>query len=785
MTNTDKKESLTEESTFQYFIKILILLAIIMLSGKSHAQTNTILVFVSHEETYYSEYIVMVEALAAQGYNLDIRSASAMDATSYMLPSGTDIVATANTLTGSSYAAFTAQFQDLFGAPWDNSVNPTPATISVDGSILDVIDMSNYDALVMPGGTGAQDYRVDGSYTSQGAGGREITAAVVEAVAIKLNELAIDALMHGKPILAQCHGASLPVFWRVPATSGPGAESMGYSLLKDGFATGFPEAATATALSNLDITYKADDRVTITSPHPDLNAGIDAQSKIITSRDWYPQTVAYATRALLNILGSYPSSTSMTSNRSILILHGGAVDVTDCDASNPANDIPCNYGTAAENLPADYQDLVSLLSANSPSDAYAFTVSDLNISGTLQYDANDEADILSYLDDYDVVIYYKHWSTNMTEALQDAMVSYADNGGGVISLHHGLYNDHFYGSGKDILVDELFGAQSNSSGWGASRANYNLVSSNYGHFITTHAINYPPAMTWSSATPLTATNTSLSYYSALSVFDEIYTNMTFQPGVTFGYGIDEITPLLSNDVNTNAQSNVSGFSRLFDSSGDGTVGRVVYLQPGENKDNYAVTSSFGQMIRNAVSWAAPAAADPVVLPVELGPFDVAIHPGYHELSWTTFSELNNDHFVIERRGDQGDWSPIGIVEGAGTVYIKQIYHFIDRSPLIGTNYYRLKQMDFDGVFEHSKVLFAYHKPIGNELVVLPNPTSNYIHVRGNLDLPTAVTILNSSGQAVEKHIFTGYPIDVSRLPNGIYYIIIGEYQGITRRFIKR
>lgn len=783
MTNTENKAG-TKDPTFNYFIKRLMLLGIIMLAGSVKAQTNNILVFVSHEETYYSEYIVMAEALEAQGYSLDVRSATALDVSSYMLPGGTDIEATANTLNGSSYADFTAQFQDMFDASWDAGVNPTPSNISVDGSILDVLDMSIYDALVIPGGTGAQAYRVDDSYASQGAGGRLLSAVTVQAVAEKLNELAINALMNGKPVMAQCHGASLPAYWRIPGTSGPGEEAIGYSILKDGFATGYPEPATGAALSDLDITHKVDDRVTISSPHPDLNAGIDAQYKIITTRDWYPQTVAYGTRALLNILGSYPSPASMTSNRSVLILHGGSIDESNCSAANSANDVPCNYGTGAD-LPADYEDLADLLVANSTIDNYIYTVSDLNISGALPYNPNDENDILGHLDNYDVVIYYKHWSTNMNDALQNALVNYADNGGGVVSLHHGLYNDRFYGPGKDILVNQLFGAQSNSSGWGANRTNYNLVASNYGHFITTHGIDYPQAMTWSSAAPLSSTNSSLSYYSALPVFEEIYTNMTFQPGVVFGHGTNEITPLLSNDVNTNTQSNVSGFSRLFDPTDDGSVGRVVYLQPGENRDNYSVSSAFGQMIRNAIAWAAPAVADAVVLPVELGRFDVAVNPHHHELSWTTFSELNNDHFMVERKGELGDWSPIGKVEGSGTVNTQQYYSFNDQQPLVGTNYYRLKQVDFDGAYEYSEIVFAFHQPTGNELIIIPNPTSDYIQMRGNLDLPIAVSILNSSGQAIEKQIFNGNPIDVSNLLNGVYYLVLGEDRNITQRFIRK
>ncbi|GEM_PF-1695892 len=784
MTTTNNKASLNIELALGDLIRILVLLSIIVIASSAKAQTNNILVFVSHEDTYYSEYIVMVEALEALGYAIDVRSASTMYATSYMIPGGTDIESTANTLPGSNYATFTAQFQELFGATWDASVNSTPSNITVSGSILDVIDMSNYDALVIPGGTGATAYRVDGTYASQGGGGRLISAGTVEAVAEKLNELAIDALMNGKPLLAQCHGASLPAYWRIPGTSGPGEEAIGYSILKDGFATGYPEPATGVALSNLDITQKTDDRVTISSPHTDLNAGVDAEYKIITSRDWYPQTVSYATRALVNVLESYPTSISLSSNRSVLILHGGAVDESNCSAANPANDVPCNYGTGAD-LPADYVHLSTLLSSVSSRDNYSFTVNELNIIGTLPYGVNDENNILNYINNYDVVIYYKHWSTGMNDALQNAMVTYADNGGGVISLHHGLYNDLFYGSGKNVLVEQLFEAQSNSTGWGADRTTYSLVSSNYGHFITTHGIDYPEALTWSSASPLSSSNTSLSYYSAISIFDETYTNMAFEPSATFGYGLNEITPLLSNDVNTNTQSNVSGFSKLFDPSGDGTVGKVVYLQPGENRDNYAINSLFGQMIRNAVAWAAPTAASPVVLPVELGHMDIIIKPHHHVLTWETFTELNNDHFIVERKGDSGEWSPIGIVEGMGTTNSKQLYYFQDDAPLIGTNYYRLKQIDFDGGFEYSEIVFAFHQPATHELVLYPNPARNSFQVKGNLHQPASIRIINSTGKSVLQMSYKGEPIRIDHLPNGLYQVLLGDKLVVSSTLIKR
>ena len=51
-----------------------------------------------------------------------------------MIPSGTDIAATANSLSGSDYASFQADFLDQFGANWDNSLNGTPNFIPTQGS---------------------------------------------------------------------------------------------------------------------------------------------------------------------------------------------------------------------------------------------------------------------------------------------------------------------------------------------------------------------------------------------------------------------------------------------------------------------------------------------------------------------------------------------------------------------------------------------------------------------------------------------------------------------------
>ncbi len=565
------------------------------------------MLFVSHEETYYSEYIVMQQALLAAGYTVDVRSTSDLQATTYMIPDGTTIEETANTLASSNYSQFTSQFLSYFGSPWNDAYNATPDSIPVNGRIQDIVNMNDYLALVVVGGVGAQAYNVDGMYDEQGLGSRMISATEVRNAAEKLNSLAVEALQQGKPVMGICHGAGIPAHWRYPIPDNTEVDSLGLSILSGSMATGFPEPETATFLEQLNISYRPNDPVVIGSPHLSLPQYLNGQHKILTIRDWYPQTIAHAALTLMNILDTYPATNDMTQNVNVLILHGGEVDPDNCDHTNRNNDIPCNYGGGV-NLPADYTDLISLLEAHSDYDEYNFTVSDVNITGNgLPFDPDDLCSVFEYLNDFEVVLFYKHWSTGVTVELQNAIVTFAENGGGVVAIHHGLYNDIDPGGlNKNILVNSLFNAESAMNTWSANRTTFNLFNTNPGHFITTWGISYPETQqapfSWNSNPLHPSANTGYSFYQRFELFDEIYNNTTFVGMPEFGREINHITPLFSNDLSPSGQCHTAGFSKVFDQNLDGVAGKLVYLQPGETIDNYQVTHAFGQTIRNAIKW---------------------------------------------------------------------------------------------------------------------------------------------------------------------------------------
>ncbi len=726
-----------------------------------------VLLFVSYERTYYSEYKVMLEALQARGYDVEVRSAATGSASVYTL-SG-DLNDALNQVPGSDYATFTSTFADLFGTAWNPDWNATPAFIPVDGRIQDVEDMDEYAALVIVGGTGALDYRVDGSYETQfGDDGRAVSAADVQAAAEHLNFLAIDALGLHRPVMAQCHGASLPAFFRFPDTSGPGAEALGYSLLKGGQATGFPDETDY--LAELDITPRVTDKVVVSSPYFQLPTGAN---RVITTRDWYVQTVTHAAQTLLNVMETYVVPFDPVS---VLILHGGAVDTDNCGSGNKTNDIPCNSGSGQ--MPADYSDVEALLSANSANDDFTFTVAEVNLTDAgLPFDLNNQAAIEAYLAQYDVVYFYKHWSTGVTTSLQNALVAYADNGGGVVSNHHGMYNDIDGANNKDILASQVVGVQSTQAGWGQNLTTYDLFMTNYGHFITTYGITLGNVAEapggWSTFPIVPGTNASHSFYQTIEIWDELYTNMAFVGTPVFGDGINEITPLLSNNVG-GAISHTSGIARRIDPSEDGTVGRVVYFQPGDIKGNTHVSHPFGQMLRNAVMWAGGETnSTSSILPVSLLQMSARSLGSTIQIDWSTATELNNARFELFRSVDAGHtWEKVYEIQGEGTTSARQDYSWLDDRAEEGINYYRLHQIDHDGTVVILKTVFAilsYSNAF--DVAIFPNPTSNELY----FDLPgvlpqESIRVFDLAGNAL-RPIWKGpRSIEMSHLPPGQYIV---------------
>jgi len=86
-----------------------------------------------------------------------------------------------------------------------------------------------------------------------------------------------------------------------------------------------------------------------------------------------------------------------------------------------------------------------------------------------------------------------------------------------------------------------------------------------------------------------------------------------------------------------------------------------------------------------------------VLPIELTYFGCQTETKDIKIDWTTATETNNNFFNIMRSSDGVNWFKIGTAYGNGTTISPHNYEFIDNFPLQGDNYYRLIQVDYNGV----------------------------------------------------------------------------------------
>jgi hypothetical protein len=94
---------------------------------------------------------------------------------------------------------------------------------------------------------------------------------------------------------------------------------------------------------------------------------------------------------------------------------------------------------------------------------------------------------------------------------------------------------------------------------------------------------------------------------------------------------------------------------------------------------------------------------PPVLPVELSKFEAyAVEDGV-QLDWTTESEENNKGFEVQRSWNGVSFEGIGFVDGKGNSSVVNHYDFTDPVLREKVQYYRLRQVDFDGTVVYSEI----------------------------------------------------------------------------------
>lgn len=185
-----------------------------------------------------------------------------------------------------------------------------------------------------------------------------------------------------------------------------------------------------------------------------------------------------------------------------------------------------------------------------------------------------------------------------------------------------------------------------------------------------------------------------------------------------------------------------------------------------------------------------------ILPVELLTFDAKQRAEHVDVLWSTASERNSSHFMVQRSADGDNFIDLGRVAAAGQSLQTLDYGFVDESPLEGLSYYRLKQVDVDGTSTLSQVVTVVYGPGQRGLELYPNPAVERVRVLFDMMKEGAVRwrITDASGRTADQGITggakgrNGFDIELNRLETGTYLLQLYDAQNGPigqARFVKQ
>ncbi len=172
------------------------------------------------------------------------------------------------------------------------------------------------------------------------------------------------------------------------------------------------------------------------------------------------------------------------------------------------------------------------------------------------------------------------------------------------------------------------------------------------------------------------------------------------------------------------------------------------------------------------------------LPVNLLFFNGKNINGDVQLNWATATETNNKGFMIERSLDGNNFEDVVFVNGQGNSSNTTSYVKMDVSAFVIANsanlYYRLRQVDFDGMITYSNIINVNLEDVlGDDVKVYPNPFNTHtgVSIVATNGGAAQIQVLDMQGrliisETVNVKMGSNYNElkDLGNLTNGIYFV---------------
>lgn len=216
---------------------------------------------------------------------------------------------------------------------------------------------------------------------------------------------------------------------------------------------------------------------------------------------------------------------------------------------------------------------------------------------------------------------------------------------------------------------------------------------------------------------------------------------------------------------------------------------------GANLDYYSGTSVVGTLVTGSgfTVFSPFGITKSSALPIELLSFEASkLTETAALIAWRTALEVNNDYMAVERSADGVSFTEIGRIKGAGNSDGPRSYQWVDERPFSGRNYYRLRQVDFDGKTTWHRIAALDFDVEQAGLSFYPSPVAAWMRVerpqsaKGSL----SAQILDMQGRILWQSSFqpdmSMLEIPTGSLAAGIYHLrLLGNGKVWTERFVKQ
>ncbi|MFN8429871.1 MAG: hypothetical protein U0V04_07825 [Spirosomataceae bacterium] len=257
---------------------------------------------------------------------------------------------------------------------------------------------------------------------------------------------------------------------------------------------------------------------------------------------------------------------------------------------------------------------------------------------------------------------------------------------------------------------------------------------------------------------------------------------TFSPSITFDYSIDGTNwTSLSNNINpgTGSTWGFINFNLGVDANNQNNI--RFRLQYTTTLSSNCTTSSPNFRIDDFMVFYG---TNP--FPANLTSFTSLKTQSSISLLWSTTSETNFSHFMVQKSKDAKGFESIGRVESVGFESDKSAYSFVDEKPFAGNNYYRLKMVDKDGTEDYSKIISVKFDGTA-KAVFYPNPTQDIVNFENikSEDI-RSVTVHKINGEFLGEVLPTDSGLDISAFKSRelILQLNLKNNQILTSRIIK-